>query len=45
MKDNELGKHISEEQFRSDNGHSLRVKRYSLEERLLRLLHKMIGHK
>lgn len=45
MKDNEVSKHISEEQFRHDNGHFLRVNRYLLEERFLRLLHKLIGHK
>lgn len=27
----------------SDAGHGRRVKRYSLEERLLRLLHRLIG--
>lgn len=27
----------------SDKGHDLRVKRYRLEERILRLLHRLVG--
>jgi hypothetical protein len=39
----ELQRYIREEQFVADNGHRLRLIHYMLEERFLRLMHRLIG--